>query len=160
MTNNVSIIEAVTDEQLEEIRVLFREYQSWLNIDLCFQDFEEELNTLPGYYASPLGRVYLVVDDKSGQSVGCVALRPVSQGKCEMKRLYIRDDWKRLGLGRELAELVIDEARQAGHSIMCLDTFNHLSAAIALYKSLGFSSVKTQRDNSKNDVCYMERALS
>ena len=126
---------------MDLIRELFREYQDWLGVDLCFQDFDAELAALPGLYAPPAGRLLLVFDAGDDRLVGCVALRPRDDSRCEMKRLYVRPDWRRRGLGRKLTERCIDDARNAGYREMCLDTLAHLTAARALYRDMGFAEI-------------------
>ena len=160
MTAALNIYPAQTKADLEAIRELFHEYQEWLGVDLCFQGFEDELESLPGLYAPPLGRLYLVGDKTTGGIAGCVAFKPLDNGRCEMKRLYVRNDWRGQGLGRKLTELALTEARRAGHSHMCLDTLGHLTLAIALYKSMGFQEIDAYYDNPLEDVRYMEIALS
>src|SRR5580765_8390486 len=116
----MTIVSAETAEQIEQARHLFREYQSWLEIDLCFQNFEKELAGLPGDYAAPHGRLLLAYDNS--QLVGCVALRRIDQGVCEMKRLFLREEFRGKGLGRKLIQAIIREAKQAGYERMRLDT--------------------------------------
>lgn len=140
---------------MELVRELFREYQDWLGVDLCFQDFEDELAALPGIYAPPEGRLFLVRDDGDGRLVGCVGLRPRGPDTCEMKRLYVRPPWRRRGLGRELTALCMEEARQAGYREMCLDTLAHLEAARALYRDMGFREIEAYYDNPLDGVTYM-----
>ena len=160
MMENLNIYAATTEEDMDVIRELFREYQAWLDVDLCFQDFEGELKSLPGAYAPPLGQAYLAKDETSGQIDGCIAVRPRDNGRCEMKRLYVRDAWRGRGLGRELAALSLVKAKAAGHTHMCLDTLGHLTSAIALYKSMGFQEIDAYYDNPLDDVRYMEIELS
>jgi len=159
VTEELSVYPATTDEDMDVIRELFREYQAWLGVDLCFQGFEDELGSLPGVYASPLGRLYLAKDEATGQIAGCIATRPRDDGRCEMKRLYVRDAWRGRGLGRTLAELSLVEAKKAGHSHMCLDTLGQLTSAIALYASMGFREIDAYYDNPLDDVRYMEIEL-
>jgi GNAT superfamily N-acetyltransferase len=121
---------------LDVVRNLFREYADSLNTDLCFQSFEAELAGLPGKYKPPEGRLLLAW--RGDQAVGCVALRPVGTGICEMKRLYVQPGMRGEGLGRKLAERIRQEARAAGYSRICLDTLPTMKSAIQLYADLGF----------------------
>lgn len=128
---------------VEATRALFREYAQALGIDLCFQRFEEELAALPGDYASPQGGLLLAFVD--GELAGCGAFRPLLDvdyaNACEMKRLYVRRAFRRFGLGRLLAQALIDGAMQAGYSAMLLDTLDDMEAARGLYETLGFVEV-------------------
>lgn len=124
----------------DEVRTIFREYADGLGVDLCFQGFEAELAGLPGDYAAPSGHLLLALVD--GQVAGCGALRALHDADhanaCEMKRLYVRPAFRRFGLGRRLAEALMDEARRCGYSVMLLDTLDDMEAARELYASLGF----------------------
>ncbi len=137
------------------VRELFREYQEWLGVDLCFQGFDAELAGLPGGYAAPRGRLYLVFEKSTGGLAGCVGLRPLSAELCEMKRLYVRDAWRGKGLGRALAELLVNEAKAIGYAEMCLDTLAHLHAARALYADMGFRETDPYYENPLQGVTYM-----
>ncbi|MEK9755380.1 MAG: GNAT family N-acetyltransferase [Rhodospirillaceae bacterium] len=145
---------------MDSVRELFREYQQWLGVDLCFQDFEAELAGLPGFYAPPKGRLYLVREQGSEALVGCVGLRPLSDALCEMKRLYVRDRWRGHGLGRALAERLVTEARGAGYGEICLDTLKHLHAARALYADMGFRETPPYYDNPLEGVTYLSLSLA
>jgi len=155
MIEGFDVRPAVGADDMDLIRELFREYQDWLGVDLCFQDFDTELKGLPGLYAAPEGRLFLVFDAADERLVGCVSLRPRDGGRCEMKRLYARPAWRRRGLGRALTELCMTEARAAGYRDMCLDTLAHLDAARALYRDMGFDEIAAYYDNPLDGVTYM-----
>ena len=136
------------------VRRLFREYQTWLAVDLDFQDFEAELRSLPGMYAPPEGRLLLArLDD---DVVGGVGMRSLGDGICEMKRLYVRSSWQGFGAGRKLAEAIVDAASEEGYGSMRLDTLKRLVAATALYRSMGFVEIAAYYDNPLGNVVYME----
>jgi len=128
---------------LPEVRGIFREYAASLGVDLGFQDFESELSTLPGDYAEPRGALVLAWVD--GDLAGCCALRPLDSvdyaNACEMKRLYVRKAYRGFGLGRQLAEVILDRARQGGYDCLLLDTLDDMEAARALYEDLGFTEI-------------------
>jgi len=145
-------------DEMELVRTLFREYQAWLGLDLCFQSFEEELASLPGRYAPPTGRLLLA--EHEGAVVGVVASRAVAPGVCEMKRLFVRPSAQGLGLGRRLAERLIEEARASGFTSMRLDTIaGRMDAAIALYERLGFRDIPAYYDSPVAGTRYMEVRL-
>ena len=155
----MNFIQAHTFEEIEQARQLFREYSAWLQIDLCFQGFEEELAELPGDYASPGGRLLLAYDD--GELAGCVALRKIDEGICEMKRLFLRDRFRGKGLGRSLIEAIINEAKQIGYERMRLDTLPpKMDKAIALYNELGFKEIEPYYNNPVPGAMFMELSLN
>jgi putative acetyltransferase len=132
----VEIRQASSDEEIETARTLFQEYAAELGINLNYQGFADELASLPGCYAPPRGRLLVAwMDD---EAAGCVALRPMTEDVCEMKRLYVRPRQRGGGVGKLLAEAIIMEARQTGYVVMRLDTVPKLEAATRLYESLGF----------------------
>ncbi|HEY0388803.1 MAG TPA: GNAT family N-acetyltransferase [Gaiellales bacterium] len=142
------------------MRGLFRDYAASLDFDLCFQGFDEELASLPGRYARPGGCVLLARVDGEVEASGCVALRPLEAGACEMKRLYVRPAGRGRGVGRALAEAVIAEARRAGYACMRLDTIDPLMGeAIALYRALGFADIPPYTANPVPGARYLELAL-
>jgi ribosomal protein S18 acetylase RimI-like enzyme len=146
-----------TAEEIERVRDLFREYERSLETDLCFQGFEQELSALPGAYVPPRGRLLLARDGDA--LAGCGALRPLSQEICEMKRLYVRDAFRGRGVGRLLAETLLAEARSIGYGAMRLDTLPSMTAAIPLYRSLGFSEIAPYTVNPVAGALFMEKTL-
>jgi ribosomal protein S18 acetylase RimI-like enzyme len=152
------VIEPAAAEDIEIVRELFREYQAALGVDLCFQGFERELAELPGDYAPPRGRLLLA---RAGDAVvGCIALRPLPGNDCEMKRLYVRPDFRATGLGRQLAERVIAEARAIGYGRLCLDTLPSMERAQQLYESLGFTDIAPYRPNPVAGARYLRLMLA
>ena len=130
------IVPATSAQDLEDIRTLFGEYSTLVAEALCFQNFDQELEALPGLYAPPGGVLLIARDD--GKAAGCVALRGLDAGTGEMKRMYVRDAYRGSGLGRRLAVAVVDEARKRKYGRLVLDTLPKLAPAIALYRDLGF----------------------
>ncbi len=153
----IEIRPARLPEDLPLVGALFREYQRSLGIDLCFQDFENELATLPGKYAPPRGRLLLAWD--GAEAVGCVALRPLGNGAAEMKRLYVRPGVRGQHLGRRLAERICDEAQETGYRRICLDTLPGMSEAIALYRTLGFTAAAPYVHNPIEGALFLAREL-
>jgi GNAT superfamily N-acetyltransferase len=154
----MELIQAYRPDEIEEARRLFKEYADWLQIDLCFQNFERELANLPGGYAPPAGRLLLAYENT--QLAGCVALRKIDDGICEMKRLFLRDNFRGMGLGRQLIEAIIREARLIGYDRMRLDTLPpKMNDAIALYRSYGFKQTGPYYDNPVAGAIFMELDL-
>ena len=153
----IEIVQATASGHIQTIRDLFREYEAFLQVDLCFQRFEEELASLPGRYASPQGALLLAIAE--GQAAGCVAMRPLDTGVCEMKRLYVRPAYLGQGIGKKLALSVIERAGEAGYARMRLDTLEKLGPALCLYASLNFQKCPPYYENPLSGVIYMERTL-
>jgi putative acetyltransferase len=146
-----------TNDELVEVRNIFVEYSEFLQVDLCFQDFEKELKTLHKVYSPPQGCIILAKQDN--KTIGCVALKPIAEGVCEMKRLYVRPEARGMGLGRALVVELINFARQSSYELMKLDTLSKLKEAIALYHSLGFVETAPYVYNPLSDVHYLALKL-
>ena len=153
-TAPITIDEADFPRDLAAVRALFREYAAGVGVDLCFQDFDVEVATLPGRYAPPTGR--LLVARRGVEAVGCVGLRALDEGACEMKRLYVRPDVRGQNVGRQLVERICDHARALRYSRLCLDTLSSMSAARALYRSLGFKPIESYVHNVHNAIAGAE----
>ena len=150
-----------TPDLLQATREIFREYAEGLGIDLDFQHFDDELANLPGDYAAPQGALLLAfVDD---ELAGCGAFRPLPDvdyaNACEMKRLYVRRAFRRFGLGRLLAQALMDRATEAGYSVMLLDTLDDMESARGLYASLGFETIPPYYFNPVPGAHYLKVAL-
>ncbi len=153
------IIHAETSEQLEQARTLFREYESWLGLKLCFQNFDEEVENLPGNYAKPDGRLLLAFADEN--LAGCVALRNLEDGICEMKRLFVRENFRGRKIGNALIEKLIEEARLIGYEKIRLDTYlPKMPKAFALYESHGFREIAPYYHNPYGETLFMEMTLA
>ena len=154
----MQIFSAYTEDHIAQARTLFEEYAASLGFSLCFQNFDQELKTLPGKYASPDGRLLLATEND--ELAGCIALRKLEPGVCEMKRLLVRPAFRSHGLGRVLVEKIIDEARMLGYTHMRLDTLPGLmDKAIALYRSFGFSEIGPYCENPVEGAKFMELEL-
>jgi putative acetyltransferase len=155
--DSLLIREATSETELAIVRELFLEYARSIEVDLCFQNFNQELATLPGRYAPPGGCLWLACTER--EPAGCAGLRGLDDGLCEMKRLYVRPGFRGRGGGRLLAEAAIAAARRAGYSAMRLDTLTSMEAAIALYRSLGFQTIPPYYDNPSGCAVFMELDL-
>ncbi|MDX6405729.1 MAG: hypothetical protein QOH70_3184 [Blastocatellia bacterium] len=154
----IEIIHANSAGDIDHARELFKEYEAWLEIDLCFQNFEKELAELPGKYAPPDGHLLLALVE--GNVAGCVAQRKIGEGICEIKRLFLRPEFRGRGLGRQLAEAIIQEAKRIGYERMRLDTLPpKMNDAIALYRLLGFKEIEPYYDNPVPGAKFMELDL-
>jgi GNAT superfamily N-acetyltransferase len=155
---NLHIFQANSDEDVRQARALFEEYAAGLGISLCFQNFDQELANLPGDYAPPDGRLLLATEDD--QLAGCIAMRKLEPGVCEMKRLFLRPAYRGKGLGRVLVESIIDEARKLGYTYMRLDTLpGRMDQAIALYQSIGFVEIEPYYNNPVANAKFMQLEL-
>jgi ribosomal protein S18 acetylase RimI-like enzyme len=154
----LSIMNASSGDALLQVRTLFQEYAASLGIDLCFQDFAEELARLPGAYSPPGGRLLLARWDQ--EPAGCVAFRPLQHDICEMKRLYVRPAYRGFGVGRALAERIIGAASDAGYSSMRLDSLPSMEPALQLYRRMGFRDVAPYRENPVPGAVFLELQLA
>jgi putative acetyltransferase len=153
-----SLGQAESPAQIAQARELFLEYAQSLGFSLCFQNFDKELATLPGDYAPPYGRLLLA--EYEARIAGCVALHKLENNICEMKRLYLRPQFRGKGLGRALADRIIAEARQIGYQRMRLDTVEPvMKDAVAMYRRIGFREIAPYCTNPINGALYMELEL-
>ena len=154
----IELTTPVGSVDLEAVRDVFREYARNLGVDLCFQQFDRELASLPGEYTGPNGALLLA--KVGGQVAGCCALRPLDNtdypNAAEMKRLYVREAFRGLGLGRQLAEAALDAARQAGYACVLLDTLDDMEAARSLYQELGFEDIPPYYHNPITGAHYLK----
>jgi putative acetyltransferase len=156
--SRIDLIPATRPEHIEQVRALFLEYGESLGFSLCFQSFDEELKNLPGAYAPPSGRLLLA--RSADHAAGCIALRKLDTGICEMKRLYVGPDYRGLGLGRMLVERLIAEARAIGYERMRLDTIaSAMKDAIALYRRMGFHEIAPYSSIPIESALWMELLL-
>jgi len=158
VVKGLSFVQADSPAQIAQARGLFLEYAQSLGFSLCFQSFDKELAGLPGDYAPPAGRLLLA--EYNGQLAGCVALHKLEDGICEMKRLYLRRQFRGKGLGRALASRIIAEARQIGYQRIRLDTLEPvMKDAVAMYRKIGFREIPPYRANPIDGALYMELEL-
>lgn len=156
--STIEIVDAATPAWRETACLLFREYAAQLPVDICYQGLEGELATMPGRYAPPGGR--LLIARCGGQVAGCIAMRKIGDGVCEMKRLYVRDAFRKAGVGRALSERLLAEARAAGYRLMKLDTMAEMIPAIRLYESLGFVPTAPYNEHPLEGIKFFECRLS
>ena len=155
-----TISKVQSQEDLEDIIILFEHYARSLGIDLSFQDFATEMASMPGKYASPSGRLLLARSKITGAAIGCVGLRQFgSDAICEMKRLYVDPSGRGLGVGKALAVAVVEEAKRLGYHAMRLDTLPSMASARALYKSLGFEEIMPYYDTPIEGTIFLELTL-
>lgn len=157
MLEIIQITHKSSAEELEQVKSLFREYASWLSVDLSFQRFEEELLALPDNYAAPMGALFMAKVD--GHPAGCVAVRRFDNTTCEMKRLFVRDAYKGRGIGKQLAAKAVEAGKALGYHRMLLDTLAHMRPAIDLYTSLGFQPIAAYYDNPISNAVYLSMPL-
>lgn len=153
----MQIRQASTDNEIAIARILFQEYAAWLGVDLAFQGFGAELVDLPGVYSPPRGRLLLA--SEKGETVGCIALRSLTELACEMKRLFVRPAFHGRGIGKMLAERVVREAKMIGYASMKLDTLPSMDAARRLYEALGFVRIPAYYDTPLPGTIFMELQL-
>lgn len=150
---HVEILEATSATDIAAVKELFQDYAAFLNVNLCFQDFDREMETFPDFY------LLLLLARVDGAAAAAIGLKDLGGGVCEMKRLYARPAYQGLGLGRRLCDELISKARQRGFQKMRLDTLPRLEKAISLYRKYGFIEIDKYYDNPEGDVIYMELAL-
>ncbi len=147
----MTILEA-TQQHLPQVRSLFREYQQWLGVDLCFQGFDQELADLPGCYASPQGGIWLAqIDD---EMIGCVAVRPNTDTQAELKRLYVKPEFHGNGFGKQLFQTAMNSAQAKGYATIVLDTLPTMQTAQSMYRAYGFYEIEAYYENPEPGVKY------
>jgi putative acetyltransferase len=152
------LIDVETDAHAAAVRALVREYAAWIDVDLCFQEIDAEIDGLPGKYAAAHGGVLLLALS-GAQPAGCVALRALEPGVCEMKRLWVRDAFRGARLGELLARTMLQRAADLRYSIIRLDTLAHMTRAQRLYAQLGFREIPAYYDNPIPGTIYLEKTL-
>ena len=157
MSSLLRIVEPTSTSQMEGVRNLWIEYWDWLEFEPCFQDFDRELETLPGEYAPPDGCILVALF--ASELAGCVALRKLANNRCEMKRLYVRATFRGKKVGFALASGTVKEARKRGYSHMRLDTLPVMDKAIAIYRSLGFEDIEPYTRDPIPHAKYLELKL-
>jgi carbonic anhydrase len=153
MIEGITILQAASSLDIARARELFVEYAAWLNVDLCFQHFQEELASLPGAYVPPQGCLLLAHAD--GQAAGCVGLRRFDEDRGEIKRLWVREPFRHARIGRMLINHALDAGRASGYRRLVLDTLPQMGAALALYRSFGFREIPAYYDNPIPGAVYM-----
>jgi putative acetyltransferase len=151
------IVDGHAEDCVGTVRELFLEYAAWLTVDLCFQDFEAELATLPGKYAPPTGAILLA--QVHGAVAGCVAMRRLAASVGEMKRLWVRQSFRNCGIGKLLIDAIIERARAAGYARLRLDTLPQMKTALVLYRALGFYEVPAYYNNPVPGAIFLEKVL-
>lgn len=149
-------IKAAYDD-LENIKLLFNEYTTMLGVNLAFQGYDDEIKNLPGKYAMPYGRLYIAYYDN--KATGCIALRKFGNDGCEMKRLFVRPEYRHLKIGKKLVNKIIDDAHELKYKYMVLDTLSNLQGAVALYKKSGSQEVEAYYENPLDNVLYFKLNL-
>ena len=161
MTSSIRFLTPSSPDELTALRLIFREYGDSLKVDLCFQGFEAELAELPGEYVQPRGALRMVFVNE--ELAGCCALRPLDTvdypNACEMKRLYVRSGFRGIGVGRQLAETILDCARLADYDCVLLDTLSEMESARALYQDLGFEEIPPYYHNPIEGAHYLKVKL-
>jgi GNAT superfamily N-acetyltransferase len=157
MSPSIELIKVKTTENYSAARELFVAYQDFLGVDLCFQSFDLELQQLAQMYAAPHGALILAKHEKV--FTGCVAVRRKTAETCEMKRLFVKQEFTGNGIGHALVEKVIEEAKALGYRIMILDTLSRLKPALHLYRNFGFTETNAYYSNPLEGVVYMQKEL-
>lgn len=152
------IVPVRSEDDLKVTKELFYEYTTWLDIDLNFQSFATEMATFPGKYTPPTGELFLARRTQ-GYPIGCVALRALSGDACEMKRLFVKDSAKGMGVGKALVQTIIAAAKNLGYRSMRLDTLSNMTAALKLYRSLGFIEIAAYYETPMLDTVFLELDL-
>lgn len=149
------IVPVRSEEDIEATKALFYEYTAWLDLDLSYQSFDVEMANFPGKYAPPTGELFLARTGQ-GNPIGCAALRPLDEGVCEMKRLFVKDSAKGLGVGKALVLALIDAAKKLGYHYIRLDSLPKMTAALRMYRSLGFIDIQPYYETPLPETIFLE----
>jgi putative acetyltransferase len=159
VNQKIQLVElSIHPNRIDEARSLIQEYASSIGVSLCFQNFDQEMATLPGEYSPPSGALLLA--ENEGKPVGCVAIKKISEEVCEIKRLYVRPESRGKGIGKLLTESIIEKARNIGYTKVRLDTLPSMKEAISMYLGMGFKPIEAYRYNPVDGALYLELALS
>jgi ribosomal protein S18 acetylase RimI-like enzyme len=157
MTARDIVYGKLDERDIAQTKAMIEAYLRWIGIDLGFQDIEDELAHFPEKYKEPEGAFFVARD--GDEVVGCVGMKPLGDGACEMKRLYVGDDHKGLGIGKRLVEIILAEAKAKGYTRMRLDTLRRMERALGLYRAFGFREIGQYVENPIEDAVFMERPL-
>ena len=157
MKDNIVYKKLETEEEIYMAKELILEYIKWLNTDLSFQNIDDELNNFPQKYKSPNGE--FIIAKENNNVIGCVAIKRLENKICEMKRLFVKDEYKRKGIGKKLVEKIIEESKMKNYEKMRLDTLNTMKAALDIYYENGFYEIEPYYNNPNSGVVYLEKVL-
>lgn len=158
MNKNIVYKKLETDKEIIRAKGLILEYIKWLNTDLSFQNIDDELNNFPEKYQEPNGDFIIAKDNED--VIGCVGIRKIEKNVCEMKRLFVKDNYKGKGIGKKLVEKIMEEAKIKNYHKIRLDTSNTMQAALGIYYKFGFYDIKSYYNNPHDNIVYLEKIIN